>query len=231
MNRTIPPASTWERLLPFALAVPFTTIVTGWFNLSEAMPVPVALAAGAGWGVGLGLLASWLRRKPVLGAWLEDGFVYVGTVGFAFAGCGGLMAILLLSGALDSSSLTGEALESTFLPSIPYYIVVNSLLEVLLIPGVLFLGWRAGKRRVLIVTAAVMYFLMRVWTYLAFVPARMGWAESEHTSQALTAAERQQAASDLMVDDPRWIPLLAMFALFLLAAHLPASARLRTDNG
>lgn len=218
-----------QRLLPFCLAVPFTTIVTGLFNLSEVLPTPVALIAGAGWGVGLGLFATWLRgRRPVLTDWLEDGFVYLGTVGFAFAGCGGLMAILLLNGALDSASLTGETLESTFLPSIPYYIAVNSLLELLIIPGVLFLGWRAGKRRILIVTAAVMYFLMRVWTYLAFVPARLGWAESEHTTQALTTAERRQASSDLMLNDPRWMLILAMFAIFLLAAYLPASSSHRS---
>ncbi|MGH8795235.1 MAG: hypothetical protein ACRDXX_21665 [Stackebrandtia sp.] len=229
MNPAVPAASARQRLLPFVLAVSFTSIVTGLFNLTEVLPTPVALLAGAGWGVGLGLLATWLRGKRVLGDWLEDGFVYLGTVGFAFAGCGGLMAILLLDGALESSSLTGETLEATFLPSIPYYIVVNSLLEILIIPAVLFFAWRPGKRRILIGVAAAMYFLMRVWTYLAFVPARMGWAEAEHSTQALTAAERRQAASDLMLDDPRWMPILAMFALFLLAANLPA--RRRADTG
>ncbi|MEQ7009453.1 hypothetical protein ABN028_25090 [Actinopolymorpha sp. B17G11] len=225
MNPTIQ-MSAWQRLLPFFLAVPFTTIVTGLFNLAEVLPAPVALLAGAAWGAGLGLFVTWFRaRRPGPTNALEDGFVYLGTAAFAFAGCGGLMAILLLNGALDSPSITGQTLGSTFLPSIPYYVVVNSLLEVLLIPGVLYLGWRPGKRRALLVTGAVMYFAMRVWTYLAFVPARLGWAETEHTTQSLTTAERQQAASDLMLNDPRWIPILAMFALFLFAAHLPASSR------
>jgi hypothetical protein len=62
---------------------------------------------------------------------------------------------------------------------------------------------------------------MRVWTYLTFVPARMGWASADHTTVALTAVERAQASSDLMVNDPRWILVLAMFTMFLLAAHLP----------
>lgn len=229
MSITAPWTSPKEWLPPFLLAVPFTAIITGLFNLSDALPAPVAVAVGAGWGIVLGLIAIWIRmRKPILSAWFEDGMVYLGTVGFAFAGCGGLMAILMLAGALESSSLTGESLEALFLPAIPYYIIVNSLLEILIIPLVLLFGWRTGNRRILIVAAAALYFVMRIWTYLAFVPARLGWAESDHATEALTAAERQQAYADLMVDDPRWILLLAMFAIFLLAAHLP---RLRELKG
>jgi hypothetical protein len=198
----------------------FTTVVTGGFNLTEAMPVPLALVLGAGWGAALGVLGLWIRSRARLGAWLEDGFVSLGAIGFAFAGCGGLMAILMLNGALDSSSLTGETLERTFMPSIPYYIVVNSILELVIIPIGIVLSWRPGVRRVLVLAAAGLYFLMRVWTYLAFVPSRLSWAESDHTTQALTAAERRQAADDLMLDDPRWILLLVMFGFLVIAAHL-----------
>jgi hypothetical protein len=52
------------------------------------------------------------------------------------------------------------------------------------------------------------------------VPNRLGWAESDHTGQVLTAAVRRQAADDFMLDDPRWILLLAMFGILLVAAHL-----------
>jgi hypothetical protein len=135
------------------------------------------------------------------------------------------MALLMLAGALESSTLTGETLLKLFLPTIPFYIVANAALELLIIPGLLFIGWRAGKRRILIAGAAALYFLFRVWTYLAFVPARMGFAEAGHSSTPLTESERQQAYMELMVDDPRWIVLLVMFGLLVLAMHLP---RLRT---
>lgn len=220
MSTTIAPASRTNTLVPLVLAVVFTTVVTGWFNLSEALPTPLALVLGAGWGAALGLLGRWIRSRARLGAWLEDGFVSLGAIGFAFAGCGGLMAILLLNGAMDSSSLTGETLESTFMPSIPYYIAVNAILELLIIPMVIVLSWRPGVRRVLVLAAAGLYFLMRVWTYLAFVPRRLGWAESDHTSQVLTAVERRQAADDLMLADPRWILLVATFGILVVAAHL-----------
>lgn len=205
--------------VPVALVVVFSAVVTGWFNLSEGMPVPLAVLAGAAWGLILGVLGVRIGRSAV-GAWLEDGFVSMGAIAFAFAGCGGIMALLLLNGALDSPSLTGETLESVFLPSIPYYITVNGVLELLLVPGALALGWRPGLRRTLILATATLYFTTRVWTYLTFVPSRLGWAESEHGTQPLTATERQQAAQDLMLDDLRWIPLLVMLAIFLVAAHL-----------
>jgi hypothetical protein len=214
-------STTSDRLVPFALAVPFTATITGFFNLSESLSIPVGLAAGAGWGVALGLIMTLIREKRVLGAWVEDAFVFLATLAAAFAACGGLMALLMLNGALDSSSLTGETLEATFLPTIPYYIAANGVLELLLIPGLLVLGWRAGRRRLLIVLAAGLYFVLRVWTYVAFRPARLGFADADNTAVPLTATERHQAYVDLKLDDPRWILLLVIFVFFFLAARLP----------
>lgn len=226
----LPATSTRDRLAPFFVAVPFTAVITGLFNLSESLSMPLGLVIGAGWGMLLGLVATWLRTKATLGAWLEDSFVFLGTVAVAFAACGGLMAILMLNGSLDSSSLTGETLEATFLPTIPYYIVANGALELLIIPGLVFLGWRAGRRRVLSIVAAVLYFALRVWTYVGFVPNRLGFAESDHTDVRLTAAERHQAYADLQLDDPRWILLLVIFAVFFLAASLPRLRLTRRDQ-
>jgi hypothetical protein len=203
-------------ITPILVITAFTTVITGLFNLSEFLPLPVALLAGAALGVVISLAGQWIRSRP-WGARCTDVFVGLGAVGFAFAGCGGLMAILLLNGALDSGSLTGETLESTFLPSIPYYIAVNGVLEMLIIPAVVALCWQPGRRRVLIIATAAAYFAMRVWTYLAFVPARLGWAESSHAANTLTSAERRQAADDLFLADPRWAMLLVMFVAFLVA--------------
>lgn len=205
---------------PYFLVVPFSALITGLFNLGEFLPWPVAVLLGASWGFLIGLIA-----RRITGQRTENALIGIGAAGFAFAGCGGLMAILLLRGALNSTSLTGEALEQMFLPSIPYYIAVNSILEILVIPLILYVGWRPGRRRILIVSAAALYFAMRVWTYLAFVPARLGWADSDHSTQPLTPAERNQAFDDLMLNDPRWILLLVMFALLLLAALLRPTDR------
>ncbi|WP_433160222.1 hypothetical protein [Kribbella sp. CA-247076] len=217
MTTTTTTTSTWT---PYFLVVPFSALITGLFNLGEFLPWPLAILIGASWGALVGLIAQRIRWRRA-----EDALIAAAATGFAFAGCGGLMAILLLKGALTSTSLTGDALEQMFLPSIPYYIAVNSILEILVIPLILYVGWRPGRRRILIVAVAALYFAMRVWTYLAFVPARLGWADSDHSTEPLTPAERTQAYDDLMLDDPRWILLLVMFALLLLAALLRPADR------
>jgi hypothetical protein len=214
-------------LAPFLLAVPFTATITGAFNLSDVLPVPVAVAAGAGWGIVVGIAATWLRSRPKPAAWVEDSLVFIGAIALAFAACGGVMALLMLNGALSSSSLTGETLESMFLPMIPYYIAVNAPLELLIMPSLIYLGWRAGKRRILIVAGATLYYALRVWTYVAFVPARLGFAESDQSTAAMTTAEREQAYLDLKVDDPRWILVLVIFAIFILAAAFPRLREVR----
>ncbi|TCO21286.1 hypothetical protein EV652_111195 [Kribbella steppae] len=208
------------RVQPYLLVVPFSALITGLFNLGEFLPWPIAVLLGATWGFLVGLVALRIRNRRA-----EDAMIAIAAAGFAFAGCGGLMAILLLKGALTSTSLTGEALEQMFLPSIPYYIAVNSILEILVIPLILYVGWRPGRRRILIVAVAALYFGMRVWTYIAFVPARLGWADSEHSTQPLSPAERTQAFDDLMLNDPRWILLLVMFGLLLLAALVRSAER------
>jgi hypothetical protein len=213
--------STKDWLQPFFLAVPFTAIVTGLFNLSDTLSVPGGLLVGAAWGVVLGLIVGLIRKNDVLAAWFEDVLVVLGATAVAFAAAGGVMALLMLAGALESSTLTGETLLKLFLPTIPFYIVANAALELLIIPGLLFIGWRAGKRRILIVAAVALYFLLRVWTYLAFVPSRMGFAEAGHTSTPMTEAERRQAYTELMLNDPRWIVLLVIFGILVLAMHLP----------
>jgi hypothetical protein len=220
-TRSTKERSSKEWLHPFFLAVPFTAIVTGLFNLSDSLSVPGGLLVGAAWGVVLGLIVGLIRKNDVVAAWFEDVLVVLGATAVAFAAAGGVMALLMLTGALESSTLTGETLLKLFLPTIPFYIVANAALELLIIPGLLFIGWRAGRRRILIIGAAALYFLLRVWTYLAFVPSRMGFAEAGHTSTPLTETERQQAYTELMLDDPRWIVLLVIFGILVLAMHLP----------
>ena len=84
------------------LAVPFTAIVTGLFNLSDSLSVPGELV-GAAWGVALGLIVGLIRRNDVVAAWFEDVLVVLGATAVAFAASGGVMALLMLAGALESS--------------------------------------------------------------------------------------------------------------------------------
>lgn len=220
-------SSTKEWLQPFYLAVPFSTIVTG-LAMSNNFPFPVALLVGAVWGIALGLVATWIKKQATLSAWLEDAFVMLGATALAFAAGGGMLALLMLDSALDSPSLTGETLVQMFLPMIPFYIIVNSSMELLIIPGLLYLGWRAGTRRILIIVVAALFFALRVWTYLAFVPNRLAFGELGGKSTPFTAAERQQAFTDLQLDDPRAILGLPILAVMLLAMHFSRVRELKT---
>jgi hypothetical protein len=207
-----------EWLLPLCLSVSFTVAIQT-LGLSEFLLVPLALLAAVAWGIAIGLIAILIRNKLTVSAWLEDALVIVGAVAMAFFAFGGLVGILLLSSALKSSSLSGETLVLMFLPSIPLAIIANVPMELLVIPVLLIIGWREGTRRILIVVAAALYFVHRVWTYLVFASDRLDFAQTEKSTTPLTAAERQQFYGDLHLDDPRWILNLAIFAVFLLAAY------------
>jgi hypothetical protein len=214
MTKTINPPRT---RIPLVLAVSFTTVVEG-LGLAEFLPLPVALLAGAGWGAAIGLLATWVGTRARLRAWAEDALVFVGVVAMAFFAFGGATGILLYTSALDSPSLTGQTLVTMFLPSIPLAILGNVPTELFVVPGLLVLGWRKGTRRILIVGAAGLYLVHRVWTYLVFASDRLDFADTERSTEPLTAAQRQQFAADLHLDDPRWMLNLVIFALLLLAA-------------
>jgi hypothetical protein len=113
--------------------------------------------------------------------------------------------------------------------ALPYYLL-NTPLEWLLIPAALLLNARIPKRRTLIMIAATMFFALRVWSYLYFVPDILDWNQGT-TGQPLSADQLDQAA--LWVD-LSWIRLGADAAIALLllgAAFIPgASADVRESS-
>ncbi|GAB3976204.1 hypothetical protein GCM10027615_45400 [Plantactinospora veratri] len=88
-----------------------------------------------------------------------------------------------------------------------------------------------GGRRILILAAAALYFVHRIWTYLVFSSDRLDFAETERSTTPLTEAERERLGSALHVDDPRWMLNLVIFAVFLLAAHFSRVREPRTPPG
>jgi hypothetical protein len=113
--------------------------------------------------------------------------------------------------------------------ALPYYLL-NTPLEWLLIPAALLLNAPIPKRRTLIMIAATMFFALRVWSYLYFVPDILDWNQGT-TGQPLSADQLGQAA--LWVD-LSWIRLGADAAIALLllgAAFIPVgSANVRESS-
>ncbi len=206
-----------DQLTPFALVLVFIVAVEG-LSLQEFVPLPLALLIGVIWAVLISLAARWVSRRSVLSAWTEDGLVALGCTAMALFAFGGAIGLMMLDTALDSSSITGETMVTMFLPSIAIAIAANLPTELVIIPGLLILGWRPGPRRLLFVTAAILYFVLRIWSYLVFVPDRLDFAEAEQSTTVLTGTEKTNFAEALHVDDSRWILNLAIFAVLLLAA-------------
>lgn len=204
--------------MPIGLSISFT-IVVQTLSLSAFVPVPVAVLIGLGWGAAIALVANWVAGKPRASAWCEDVLVALGLVAMAALAFAGGAGLLVMSAALDSSSLTGETLVLMFLPSIPIAIAANTPIELLVVPALLVLGWRAGRRCAIIIAAAALFLIHRVWTQLVFAADRLDFAAMEQSTVPLTEAERRQIAADLQIEDPRWILNLVIFALFVLAAH------------
>jgi hypothetical protein len=106
--------------------------------------------------------------------------------------------------------------------ALPYYLL-NTPLEWLLVPAALLLNARIPERRTLIMIAATMFFALRVWSYLYFVPNILDWNQGT-TGQPLSADQLDLAA---MWVDLSWIRLGADAAIALLllgAAFIPVAS-------
>jgi hypothetical protein len=106
--------------------------------------------------------------------------------------------------------------------ALPYYLL-NTPMEWLLIPGALLVNARIPTRRTLILIAAMIFFAMRVWSYLYFIPDILDWNQGM-TGQPLSADQLDQA---VLWVDLSWIRLGAdavMSLLLLGAAFIPAAS-------
>ncbi len=193
--------------------------------------MPVAVLLGAAWAVVIGSGAHAVRRRPGVSARVESTLIGLGVTTMALFGFGGAIGILLWNAALTSPSITGETMVKLFLPSIPIAIAANVPTELVIIPALLIIGWRPGRRRFLIVLAAALYFVLRIWTYAVFARDRLDFAAAEGSSAPLTTAERSHFEAGLHLDDPRWILNLVIFGVLLLAAFAQPGPRRRDGVG
>src|SRR4029453_9408198 len=80
-------------------------------------------------------------------------------------------------------------------PAVPYFIAVNTLLEVFVVPLAVFWNWHVPKRRPLTVVAVTAYFAIRGWTYLTYAPTRL-----DISTRPLSAAEVEWFKETLKTD-------------------------------
>ena len=163
----------WDRRGPFLVVVPATTAIgaLGATALGSVTAALLGAVAGLGWGLLLGFIAMRLARSERRRPGLANVSVFLAALASGVMAGGALLVLMLLSAGLGAPSTSFTIIHPPFGGSFNLFIItLNSLMEWLLIPAALFLNWHIPKRRTLIVIAAVVYYAMRVWTYIYFVP-------------------------------------------------------------
>jgi hypothetical protein len=169
------------------------------------------------WALILGFIAKRLiiRREAWIGL-LANAPLFLDIIATGLLMGGGFIYIFMMNAALNEPSTTYAVLSALMKPAVSYYIVLNSLMELLIIPFVVFLNWNTNpKRRTYIIIGVVSYFVMRVWTYLVFATTRL--EISERTLSAADVAWFKQT----LATDYRVILILITQAFFILAAFIP----------
>jgi hypothetical protein len=215
------------QLGPLLVVVPALTVVggLGFSTLGGFGAALIAGGVGLGWGLLLGFIATRLSRRESSRSALANASMFLATLASGVMAGGALLQQMLLSAGLGTPSTTFTMIHPPFGGSFSLFIItLNSLMEWLLIPVALFLNWHIPKRRTLIVFAAAMFYAMRVWTYIYFVPNifEFGALPPDGPFSA-EVVERFRTWVNLS-----WLRFALqdalIYLLFLLAAFVPASA-------
>ncbi len=185
----------------------------------------VGAAAGLAWGC---VVALAFRRVARIGG---RGLVPRGVCALTIA-C--LAAVLgagwlynrMFAAVLTEAQVSDEMLGAMMAPPVPYFIALNSALELLLLPAMLALAMSGGLRSTAMVLAAAFAFLAaRVWTYAVFAVPRVD-ISAERLAAADIAWFERTLAGDYRI-------LLIAIALTMLIAEIVAGdepARIGNDK-
>jgi hypothetical protein len=213
-----------RRLAPTLTVVVATTTMGAFAGSFAGGPVLVA-AFGLAWGLALAAMATRVsrtaRRRPPLanGSLLLASLVAGILFGFGLLDLS-LHSRLLAEQPQDIGILIHPPLGDVFVVGL---IALNTSLEWLLLPALVLLNWRVPKRQTLVVVAAALYYAMRVWSYLYFVPRIFDWGELP-ADQPFAAEQLDQIRVWVGLSWVRGAVDGVMFVLLLVAMLVPASA-------
>jgi len=208
------------------LVAPLTVTVfgLGGYTASGIQGKLVGVGAALAWCVVLGLVVWLVNRTTRLRRALATGtLVAVGAVLFFTLGAGTL-EYMLVSKAIDTTpewiaTITkGPLAEQDIL----FFIIFNSLLEAVLVPLAILLNWGDRRRRIIVVTAALIFYAIRIWTYFYFAPEYFDYADITTTQQLVEAMQ-----SRMTLDYGRIALVLVSAVLFFWAAVRPAAPEVR----
>ena len=228
---TEPSASLRHRLdLRAGILVVIALILVGGSAGSLGGPAFAVVAAAAGlvWGSILTVIAAMLGRSERRRRTWATGVLSVSVVVAGLLAGSGFMGQLLFDTTLaDAPDVFASLVRGSVgnAESTPFYLF-NTPLEWLLVPTELLLCWRVIRQRRLLLPAAVVFYISRVWTYLYFVPQIFDWSGS---TTPLTAGQLEQAQTWV---DLSWIRLAIdiTIMILLLAALLSTGQRRERDD-
>lgn len=214
---------------PYIIAIPFAMIIFGFYGTF----LPFGLLGILGfavfgllWALFLGFIANRLMRREAWRERLANGSVFVSIIAIGLMVGAGAMYIFMMSAVLDEPSTTYAVLSALMQPSVPFYIIINTTLELFIMLFVVFFNWNVDrKRRIFSLIGVGLYLGMRIWTYLVYAETRLDI--STHT---LSAADVEWFKRTLATDYRAILELISQ-GFFILAAMIPArSIRNRERN-
>jgi hypothetical protein len=216
------------RFSPYYVTVPMLAVILGFYGKQFLPPGVLGIAAGALigalWAIGLGLVAQRLARREEWRVRLANTSVFLSIIVIGLTIGGGYMYASMMKGALNDPSLTYSVLSALMQPAVPFYIILNTSMELFFVSLLVFWNWEADpKRRALILIGVVAYFVMRIWTYLVFAETRL-----EISQRPLTPADVEWFKQTL-ADDFGLVLNNITYVCLLLAAFLPGRSN-RTDE-
>ena len=205
---------------PYIIAIAFAMILFGFYGTL----LPLGLAGILGfavfgllWALFLGFIADRLMRREVWHQRLANASLFVSIIAIGLMIGGGAMYIFMMSEVLDEPSTTYAVLSALMQPSVPFYIIINTTLELFIMLFVVFFNWNVDpKRRVFSLIGVGLYLVMRIWTYLVYAETRLDI--STHT---LSAADVEWFKRTLATDYRAILELISQ-SFFILAAMIPA---------
>lgn len=211
-----------DRYGPYVLAIPFAAILFGFYGTF----LPFGLLSIAGFALGgvlwallLGFVANRVMRRETWRQRLANGSLFVSIIALGLMIGGGLMYILMMFEAVNEPSTTYATLSALMQPAVPYFIVINTLLELFIMLLVLFSNWNEDRRRRNYALIGVgLYLVIRIWTYLVYAENRL-----TISTETLSLADVEWFTRTLSTDYRVGLELIAQASL-ILAAMVPFQA-------
>src|SRR5512139_3250723 len=156
---------------PLWIVAPASVIIfaMGWSNFGFVAGL-VGGVGGLVWVLALaGIVRLIQRSEKLAGSMSTMVLLSAGATLFLTMG-GGIYEYMLMRKALATTpewivTITAGPLGEQV---ILYFILFNSLLEILLVPLALLLNWHMPGRRIFVLAAGLIFYAIRIWTYLYF---------------------------------------------------------------